>query len=109
MNLDPITLEVIRNKLDGIANEMQFSLLRSAFSPIVKEGLDASSSLFTLKGETLSQSISIPIQLGTLIPIINQILKFNSNYTIDPWNQTRYFFYPSGIECFRNSNWKVTL
>ena len=78
MNFDPITLEVIRNKLDGIANEMQYSLLRSAFSPIVKEGLDASSSLFTLKGETLSQSISIPIHLGTLIPIINEILKFNS-------------------------------
>ena len=42
MDFDPITLEVIRNKLDGIANEMQYSLLRSAFSPIVKEGLDAS-------------------------------------------------------------------
>ena len=83
MDLDPITLEVIRNKLDGIANEMQYSLLRSAFSPIVKEGLDASSSLFTLKGETLSQSISIPIHLGTLIPIINEILKFNSIDTME--------------------------
>ncbi|SVC16395.1 uncharacterized protein METZ01_LOCUS269249, partial [marine metagenome] len=83
MNLDPITLEVIRNKLDGISNEMQYSLLRSAFSPIVKEGLDASSSLFTLKGETLSQSISIPIHLGTLIPIINEILKFNSVNTME--------------------------
>ena len=39
--LDPIAVEVIRNKLEGIANEMQHSLLRSAFSPIVKEGLDA--------------------------------------------------------------------
>ena len=49
---DPITLEVVRNKLDGIANEMQSTLLRSSFSPIVKEGLDASASLFTLEGET---------------------------------------------------------
>ncbi len=32
--LDPIALEVIRNKLEGIASEMQYSLLRSAFSPI---------------------------------------------------------------------------
>ena len=46
-DLDPISLEVIRNKLTGIADEMQYSLLRSAFSPIVKEGLDASASLFT--------------------------------------------------------------
>ncbi len=75
--LDPILFEVIRNKLEGIANEMQFSLLRSAFSPIVKEGLDASASLFTSKGETLAQSISIPIHLGTLIPIVKEILRCN--------------------------------
>ena len=75
--LDPVAVEVIRNKLDGIANEMQYSLLRSAFSPIVKEGLDASASLFTLGGETLAQSIAIPIHLGTLIPIVAEILKRN--------------------------------
>ena len=46
-DLDPITVEVVRHKLDGIANEMQSTLLRSSFSPIVKEGLDASASLFT--------------------------------------------------------------
>ena len=44
MDVDPITLEVLRNKLDGIANEMQLTLVRSAFSAIVKEGLDASAS-----------------------------------------------------------------
>ena len=80
--LDPIAVEVIRNKLEGIANEMQHSLLRSAFSPIVKEGLDASASLFTLGGETLAQSISIPIHLGTLIPIVGEILKRNPVETL---------------------------
>ena len=34
--LDPITVEVVRHKLEGIANEMQQTLLRSSFSPIVK-------------------------------------------------------------------------
>jgi N-methylhydantoinase B len=33
--LDPITIEVVRHKLEGIANEMQTTLLRSSFSPIV--------------------------------------------------------------------------
>lgn len=72
---DPITLEVVRNKLDGIANEMQSTLVRSAFSPIVKEGLDASASLFTLEGETLAQAIAIPIHLGTLIPMVGTLLR----------------------------------
>ena len=71
---DPITLEVVRNKLDGIANEMQSTLLRSSFSPIVKEGLDASASLFTLEGETLAQATAIPIHLATLIPVVRTIL-----------------------------------
>jgi N-methylhydantoinase B len=72
--LDPITVEVVRNKLEGIANEMQQTLLRSSFSPIVKEGLDASSSLFTIRGETLAQAIAIPIHLATLIPVVKKIL-----------------------------------
>ena len=55
-SLDPITVEVVRYKLDGIANEMQSTLLRSSFSPIVKEGLDASAALFTVGGETLAQA-----------------------------------------------------
>ncbi|KAJ32574.1 5-oxoprolinase [Agrobacterium tumefaciens] len=72
---DPVTLEVVRNKLDGIANEMQQTLLRSSFSPIVKEGLDASSSLFTLEGETLAQAVAIPIHLATMIPVVQQIIR----------------------------------
>jgi N-methylhydantoinase B len=71
---DAITVEVIRNKLDGIANEMESSLLRCSFSPIVKEGLDASASLFTMNGETLAQAIAIPIHLGTLIPVVATVL-----------------------------------
>jgi len=74
-NSDPITLEVVRNKLDGIANEMQSTLLRSSFSTIVKEGLDASACLFTVKGESLAQAIAIPIHLVTLSPIMATFLK----------------------------------
>src|SRR6202046_978651 len=72
--LDPLTVDITRYKLDGIANEMQATLLRSSFSPIVKEGLDASASLFSLDGATLAQSCSIPIHLATLIPAVEQII-----------------------------------
>jgi len=75
--IDPISMEVVRNKLDGISNEMQLTLVRTAYSPVVKEGLDASASLFTIEGETLSQAIAIPIHLATLIPIVKRVLKDN--------------------------------
>ncbi|MEI2416259.1 hydantoinase B/oxoprolinase family protein [Orrella sp. JC864] len=73
--LDPVTVEVIRHKLEGIANEMESTLLRSSFSPIVKEGLDASASLFTVRGESLAQACAVPIHLATLIPIVETILR----------------------------------
>lgn len=73
--IDPITLEVVRHKLDGIANEMEMTLLKSSFSPIVKEGLDASASLFTPDGTTLAQACAIPVHLATLIPAIGKVLE----------------------------------
>jgi len=73
--LDPITVEVVRHKIEGIANEMEETLLRSSFSPIVKEGLDASASLFLPDGTTLAQACAIPIHLATLIPAVAAILE----------------------------------
>ncbi len=73
--MDPITLEVVRNKLDGIANEMQLTLVRSAFSAIVKEGLDASAALFTLRGETLAQALAVPVHLGALTPMVGRLIQ----------------------------------
>lgn len=84
MTLDPITIEVVRNKLEGIAAEMQQTLLRSSFSPIVKEGLDASASLFTVDGETLAQACAIPVHLGTLIPVVAKILELYPIATMQP-------------------------
>ncbi|GIX49629.1 MAG: N-methylhydantoinase B [Candidatus Tectimicrobiota bacterium] len=75
MALDPITLEVLRNKFDVIADEMEIALLRSAYSSIVKEGMDASAALFTLQGETIAQAASIPIHLGCLVPAVQRLLQ----------------------------------
>ena len=73
-SLDTITVEVVRHRLEGIANEMETTLVRSAFSTIVKEAMDASASLFTARGDVLAQAIAIPMHLSTLSPIVRKIL-----------------------------------
>src|SRR5215472_616128 len=83
--IDPIAVDITRYKLDGIANEMQATLLKSSFSPIVKEGLDASASLFALDGTTLAQSCSIPIHLATLIPAVAQMRDGDTYVLNDPY------------------------
>src|SRR5262249_20248172 len=66
MTIDAVLLEGLRNRLDAIADEMELTLLKSAASPIVKEGLDASAALFNTRGETIAQAAAIPIHLGAL-------------------------------------------
>jgi N-methylhydantoinase B/oxoprolinase/acetone carboxylase alpha subunit len=54
---------------------MELTLLKSSFSPIVKEGLDTSASLFTVNGETLAQACAIPVHLATLIPALKTMIE----------------------------------
>ena len=42
MTRDPITFEVIKNFITAATEEMEVVLLKSAYSPIIKELLDAS-------------------------------------------------------------------
>lgn len=75
MKIDPITLEVVRNRFDVIAEEMQETLLRSAFSTIVRDGQDASASLFDAHGNVIAQACAIPAHQGMLIPSVKRILE----------------------------------
>jgi len=63
---DPITVEIIRNALNAIAQEMNVNLARSAFSPIIYEMKDCSVAIFNEKAELLGQAPGLPIFLGAL-------------------------------------------
>jgi len=64
--LDPITLEVLRHALASVAEEMNANLIRSAYSPNIKERRDCSSALFDPRGELVAQAESIPVHLGAM-------------------------------------------
>ncbi|WP_424137012.1 hydantoinase B/oxoprolinase family protein [Roseomonas chloroacetimidivorans] len=73
--LDPATIEIVRRRLEAIAEEMQGVMLRSAVSPIVREANDASASLFLPDGTVMAQSISLPLLLGCLMPAVSRMLR----------------------------------
>lgn len=56
--IDPVTLEVIWNRLLSVANEQQDTLIRTAFSTIVRESQDLACGLFDTKGRMIAQSLS---------------------------------------------------
>lgn len=66
--IDPVTLAVLKGRLEQIADEMDATLFRSAFNPIIAEAHDASHGLYEAgTGDTLVQGKSgLPIFVGVM-------------------------------------------
>ena len=57
-SIDPVALEVVWSRFLSVANEQQDTLIRTAFSTIVRESQDLACGMFDTKGRMISQSIS---------------------------------------------------
>ena len=54
--MDPITLAVIQGSLEQIADEMDATLERMAFSPVISDGFDRASGVYSrVDGEVIVQ------------------------------------------------------
>lgn len=72
--ISPIALEVARNALAGVAEEMGLVLMRTASSPNIKERADCSAAVFTPDGEMLAQAEHIPVHLGAMPASVAAVL-----------------------------------
>ena len=73
--LSPVTLEVVRNGLYAIAEEMSVIVMRSARSPLLKEAGDLSSALTDAQGRLIAQGRDIPIHMGVMGFTVKEFLK----------------------------------
>ena len=64
--IDPITLEVVRNALVGVAEECGAALRRTASSPNIKERVDCSTAVFDAQARMVAQAEHIPVHLGSM-------------------------------------------
>jgi N-methylhydantoinase B len=64
--LDPITTEIIRSAFSAAADEMNATLIRSAYTPVIYEMKDCSVALLDAEHRVLGQSAGLPIFLGNL-------------------------------------------
>ena len=65
-SVDAVTLEVVSGALAGIAEEMNAALIRSSYSPNIKERRDCSCALFDAQKRMIAQSESMPVHLGAM-------------------------------------------
>ncbi len=71
--IDPITIEVIGNAFSSLVEEMGMALIRASYSTNIKERRDCSTALFDAAGRTLAQAEHIPIHLGSLLGIVEEV------------------------------------
>lgn len=64
---DPVTLEVLKNAILAVTDEMSGALQRSAFSTNIKTRGDFSCAIFDPKCRMIGQSFSQPTHLGSLV------------------------------------------
>jgi len=72
---DPITLEVMRNAFQSVAEEMGAALIRTALSPNIKDRRDCSTGVYSASGELVAQAEHIPLHLGLMPSVVKSTLK----------------------------------
>lgn len=63
--LDGVRLEVFHHLFAAAAEEMGAALMRSSFSPNIKERRDFSCAVFDAEGRTVAQAAHLPVHLGS--------------------------------------------
>jgi len=69
-----LLLEVFKNRLSSIAEEMGIVLQRTAFSPNIKERKDLSCALFDREGRLIAQAEHIPVHLGSMAMSVREAI-----------------------------------
>jgi N-methylhydantoinase B len=73
--IDPVTFEVLRNALDAIADEMAYTIVRSARSTMIKDCMDYSATLCTADGELIAQAVNIPVMICSIPDALEKVLE----------------------------------
>ena len=93
--LDPITLEVLWNRLLAVVNEQQTALIRTAFSTVVRETQDLACGVFDQRGRMVAQSLTgTPGHINAMATGLKHFLREYPAHTLcegdvlitnDPW------------------------
>jgi len=74
-DFDPYLLEVLRSAFDTIADNMAITVMRTAYSEIVRESLDFSTALCDCNGLTLAQGVCTPMHLGSFHKSMQNLIR----------------------------------
>src|ERR1700687_3593329 len=83
--IDPITLEVLWNRLLSVVNEQQVTLMRTAFSTVVRESQDLACGVFDTRGSMIAQSLTgTPGHINAMATGVRHFLRAYPAQTLRP-------------------------
>ncbi|HYB01312.1 MAG TPA: hydantoinase B/oxoprolinase family protein [Ktedonobacteraceae bacterium] len=83
--IDLITLEVLWNRLLSVVNEQQVTLMRTAFSTVVRESQDLACGVFDTRGSMVAQSLTgTPGHINAMATGVRHFLKAYPAETLRP-------------------------
>ena len=85
MTVDPVQLEIIRNALLAVAEEMSVTIHRTSRSTVVREMFDYSTAIFDGKGRAVAQSARIPVHLNSMGVCLDAVIA--DHIPLEDWNE----------------------
>ncbi len=74
--IDPIRLELIKNALTMVSDNIMVSVIRTSRSTVVKANLDFSAAIFDASGDMVAQGLALPGHLGAMMPALKGCLDY---------------------------------
>lgn len=65
-NIDPVTFAVLKSAFEAIVDDMAYTVIRTARSPIVRDVLDYSTTMCDAQGRILAQAKTVALHLGAV-------------------------------------------
>ena len=78
-DIDPITMEVVRNALSSIADEMALVIMRTAYSTIVRDSMDYSTGLCDAQGRVVAHGLTMALHLGSFPDAMQALMQSHGN------------------------------
>lgn len=72
--VSPFLLELVRNALDTMADELALIIMRTAYSSIVRDAMDFSTAICDAHGQTLAQGLTTPLHLGSFFDAMKNLV-----------------------------------
>ncbi len=74
MTSDPVTLELFKNALFSIADEMAVTICRTTYSGVLRDNMDFSTAFTDANGKLVAQGLTIPLHLGSIPTALEAVL-----------------------------------